>query len=474
MAWIWFAAGCVAGGLLLWAFARGQANAGNVLAEERRNELERVRAELAGKELKIGEVSGELEKARLEAATAKTRIEVVEAATAEKIATLTDVENSLKASFPSLAAAALNANNAAFITLAKNELGAQQGQAKQDLEAKHTAIKNLLQPVQTTLEKLEAGTAAIELKRENAYASMLAEVGNIRKAHELLRGETTQLVSALRDSGTRGAWGALQLKRCLEFAGMTQYCSFDLEKFVRLDSGESQRPDCVLYLPNKRTVIVDAKTPMEAFLEAIDPSLDADQRRTQLMRHARQVRLHLDALETKAYWKQFPDSPDFVICFLPKEALFSAALEADPTLIEYGSGRVILSTPTTLIALLKAIAYGWQQVEMARDAEVIKGTAISLYDKVTCLYDAFSTIGKRLTSTAKAWEDARVQMEGRGGVFPLGRKLRRYGIGTADLKDTNELQLEMHPLQADDWKPEQQLSLAAAEEDVSVSVDESV
>jgi DNA recombination protein RmuC len=177
--------------------------------------------------------------------------------------------------------------------------------------------------------------------------------------------------------------------------------------------------------------------------------------------------MHLDILETRAYWKQFSDSPDFVVCFLPKEALFSAALEADPSLIDYGTGKVILATPTTLIALLKAVAYGWQQVEMARDAEIIKETAIGLYDKVASLYDSFSSIGERLKSTAKAWEKTRVQMEGRGGVFSLGRKLRRYGIGSSDLKDTNELQLEMHPLQADDWKPEQQLSLAAAEEEAS-------
>jgi DNA recombination protein RmuC len=226
-------------------------------------------------------------------------------------------------------------------------------------------------------------------------------------------------------------------------------------------------------LPNQRTIIVDAKTPMDAFLQAIDPSLSAEEHRTQMLRHARQVRTHLDVLETKAYWKQFTNSPDFVICFLPKEALFSAALEADPTLIEYGSGKVILSTPTTLIALLKAIAYGWQQVEMARDAEIIKDTAISLYDKVASLYDSFSAMGERLKSTAKAWEKTRVQMEGRGGVFSLGRKLRRYGIGSTDLKDTSELQLEMHPLQADDWRPEQQLSLAAAEEEVPEVVEDS-
>ena len=306
--------------------------------------------------------------------------------------------------------------------------------------------------------------AALELKRENAYATVLTEIGNIKQTHELLRGETNQLVSALRDSGTRGAWGGLQLKRCIEFAGMVQYCSFDLEKFVRLESGESQRPDCVLYLPNKRTIIVDAKTPMDAFLQAIDTA-EPEERKRQMFRHAAQVRAHLDVLETKAYWKQFPDSPDFVICFLPKEALFSAALEADPTLIEYGSGRVILFTPTTLIALLKAIAYGWQQADSARDVQVIKETAMSLYDKVASLYDAFSAIGERLKSTAKAWEKARTQMEGRGGVFSLGRKLQKYGGNGAELTETNELVLEMHSLQAEDWKPNQPLSIAASTED---------
>jgi DNA recombination protein RmuC len=233
---------------------------------------------------------------------------------------------------------------------------------------------------------------------------------------------------------------------------------------VRLESGESQRPDCVLYLPNKRTVIVDAKTPMDAFLQAIDAT-DPEERKRQLFRHAAQVRAHLDVLETKAYWKQFPDSPDFVICFLPKEALFSAALEADPTLIEFGTGRVILSTPTTLIALLKAIAYGWQQADSARDVQVIKETAISLYDKVAGLYDAFTAIGERLKSTAKAWEKTRIQMEGRGGVFSLGRRLQKYGGNNTELTETNELVLEMHSLESEDWKPDHALSLAATAED---------
>jgi DNA recombination protein RmuC len=375
-----------------------------------------------------------------------------------------DDEQALKDAFAALAADALHRNNSVFVELAKEKLGEQQKEAKTDLEMRKQAVEDLLQPVKASLEKLGDETNALELKRENAYATVLTEIGNIKQTHELLRGETNQLVSALRDSGTRGAWGGLQLKRCIEFAGMVQYCSFDLEKFVRLESGESQRPDCVLYLPNKRTVIVDAKTPMDAFLQAIDAS-DPEERKRQLFRHAGQVRAHLDVLETKAYWKQFPDSPDFVICFLPKEALFSAALEADPTLIEYGSGKVILATPTTLIALLKAIAYGWQQTDSARDVQVIKETAMSLYDKVAGLYDAFSAIGERLKSTAKAWERTRIQMEGRGGVFSLGRRLQKYGGNGTGLTETNELVLEMHSLQAEDWKPDQPLSIAASTED---------
>jgi DNA recombination protein RmuC len=461
---MWLVIGLAVGAGIAWVVARGRFAADHGVLQERLAARER---ELQSALEMLAARDGELEQEKIGSvelrqlvASLKAQIEAAKEATRLR----NENEGTLRDAFSSLATQALDANSGRFIELAKKELEKQQGDATNKLTEKENAIRNLLQPVTATLEKLEAGTAALETKRESAYAGMLAEIGNIKQTHELLRSETNQLVSALRDSGTRGQWGGLQLKRCVEFAGMTQYCSFELEKFVRLASGESQRPDCVLYLPNRRTVIVDAKTPMDAFLDAIEPSLGPEERKTEMMRHARQVRMHLDVLETKAYWKQFCDSPDFVICFLPKEALFSAALEADPTLIDYGSGRVILATPTTLIALLKAVAYGWQQVEMARDAEVIKETAISLYDKVASLYDSFSTIGERLKSTAKAWEKTRVQMEGRGGVFSLGRKLRRYGVGSADLKDTSELQLEMHPLQADDWRPEQQLSLAASEE----------
>jgi DNA recombination protein RmuC len=458
---VWLVVGCVVGGIAGWLIANSRAQASLAVAGEklksRDEELERVRGSAIAQNAALDQEKDSSNGLREEVAGLKAQVEVAKEWARQRL----EDEQLLKDAFSSLASDALHKNNSIFVDLAKQKLGEQQDDAKSDLEMRKKAVEDLLLPVTASLEKLGSQTAALELKREGAYATVLAEIGNIKHTNELLRGETSQLVSALRDSGTRGEWGSLQLERCVEFAGMVQYCSFELEKFVRLESGDSQRPDCVIHLPNKRTIIVDAKTPMDAFLMAIRTS-DVDERNRQLRRHAGQVRAHLDVLETKAYWKQFTESPDFVICFLPKEALFSAALESDPSLIDYGPGKVILSTPTTLIALLKAIAYGWQQVEMARDAQIIKETAIGLYDKVASLYDSFSAIGERLRSTAKAWEKTRVQMEGRGGVFALGRRLRKYGIGGTDLKETSELLLEMHSLQAEDWKPDEPVSIAAS------------
>jgi DNA recombination protein RmuC len=471
MVLVWFAIGIATGAAVAWLIGRARLASERGIAQERisarERELHSLQESAAKQDASLEQKTLAIDVIGKENAALKAQVEAAKESAKKRL----EDEQILKDAFAALAADALHSNNSVFVDLAKEKLGEQQNEAKNDLEMRKKDIDLMLQPMKATLEKLGIDTAALELKREGAYATVLAEIGNIKQTHELLRGETNQLVSALRDSGTRGAWGGLQLKRCVEFAGMVQYCSFDLEKFVRLESGESQRPDCVLYLPNKRTVIVDAKTPMDAFLDAISVS-DIEERKGLLQKHADQVRAHLDDLDTKAYWKQFRESPDFVVCFLPKEALFSAALEADPSLIDYGTGKVILATPTTLIALLKAVAYGWQQVEMARDAQTIKDTAISLYDKVASLYDSFATIGERLKSTAKAWEKTRVQMEGRGGVFSLGRRLRKYGIGSTDLKETNELLLEMHPLQAEDWKADSALSLAASGEDVNLANEE--
>lgn len=453
--------GFFVGALATWVLMRSRFAADHAVTEERLvvrdRELELDRETLTARDAELTRERADSSILRQQVAALSAQIEAARVAAQQRAAD----ESALKNAFSALAADALDANSQRLVALAKGELGQQQIQAASKLAEKESAITALLQPVQASLEKLEAGTTALELKRESAYASMLTEIGNIRQTHELLRGETNQLVSALRDSGTRGIWGALQLQRCIEFAGMHRYCSFDLEKFVRLDSGGSQRPDCVLYLPNKRTVIVDAKTPMEAFLQAVKAS-DGEERKRLLMKHAAQVRAHLDLLETKAYWKQFSDSPDFVICFLPKEALFSAALEADPSLIEYGSGNVILATPTTLIALLKAVAYGWHQLDIARDAEKIRDAALKVHAKLALMHESILDLGAKLRGAGRAYDEMLTRAEGQGGLFSIARKLRELKIGERDLPESKPASVEPRPLSSEDWQG--QLSLVASAE----------
>ena len=456
-----FLIGCFMGALATWLLTRIRFAADHAVTEERLatrdRELRLVSETLAARDADLKQERADSSILRQQVAALSAQIEAAKV-TAQQRA---EDENALKNAFSALAADALDANSQRLVALAKGELGQQQIDAASKLAEKEKAISTLLQPVKASLEKLEAGTAALELKRESAYASMFAEIGNIRQTHELLRGETNQLVSALRDSGARGSWGALQLQRCIEFAGMHQYCSFDLEKFVRLDSGGAQRPDCVLYLPNRRTVIVDAKTPMEAFLQAVGTP-DGEERRRLLTKHAAQVRAHLDTLETKAYWKQFSDSPDFVICFLPKESLFSAALEADPSLIEYGSGNVILATPTTLIALLKAVAYGWHQLDIARDAEKIRDAALKVHAKLALMHESILDLGAKLRGAGRAYDEMLARAEGQGGLFSIARKLRELKIGERDLPESKPASVEPRPLSSEDWQG--QLSLVASAE----------
>jgi DNA recombination protein RmuC len=320
----------------------------------------------------------------------------------------------------------------------------------------------LLKPMQESLAKLSTHSQNLEVKREGAYREVLAEIQNMQKSHVDLRRETTQLVAALRAPQVRGNWGQMQLKKCVEFAGMLQYASFEVEKFVR---GEevSIRPDMVVKLPNGRSIIVDAKTPLDAFLNA-SACEDEAQRSLYMKAHAAQVRKHLDALCGKAYWKQFPESPDFVVCFLPSEVLFSAALEQDPSLLEYSAeSRVLLATPTTLIALLKAVAYGWKQSQIARDAQLIRNEALNVQSKLVGMHDAIVELGKRLRSAGKAYDDMLVKAEGRGGLFSISRKLRELEIGEQELPVLEPAGVQLRPLTSDEWQG--RLSLVAAESD---------
>jgi DNA recombination protein RmuC len=372
--------------------------------------------------------------------------------TAEQDA-LKQMRANLEDSFRSAASRVLNENSAAFLKLARQELGQQQQVAGSQLEQKEKAIENLLRPVRETLEKLQLGTQELEVRREGAYQSLKQLVEGMQTSHTDLRRETSQLISALRAPKVRGNWGELQLKRCIEYAGMVQHASFDIEVFVRGDEN-SIRPDCVIKLPNDRTIIIDVKTPFDAFLDAMSAT-DETIREAKLTAHAMRVREHLSALSAKSYWKQFKNSPDFVVCFLSSEVFFSAALEQDPGLIEFGSNsNVILATPTTLIALLKAVAYGWQQLEITKNAQAICEVGAKLYDKLSTSQKYFIQMGNALTSAVKQYNNLIGSMEGRGSVFTYANKLHELHIGQDELPEVGMLESVTRELKSDDWKSE--------------------
>lgn len=466
---IWFIIGCLAGGVVGWLISASRAQSARAAAAATtaamQAEIKGLRDSAAASDRLVDAKSRELqdvrasaEAARVEAAALRSQIQAERKATDEKVQALVNIETSLKASFEALAASALDANSKRLMALAKGELEKQQVESEKDLAAKESAIEILLKPMQESLAKLSTHSQELEVKRQGAYEAMLAEIQNIQRSHADLRKETTQLVAALRAPKVRGNWGEMQLRKCVEFAGMVQHASFEVEKFVK---GEdvSIRPDLIVKLPNGRSIIVDAKTPLDAFLDA-SASEDETQRAAFLAAHAAQVRKHLDALCGKAYWKQFPESPDFVVCFLPSEVLFSAALEQDPSLLEYSAeSRVLLATPTTLIALLKAVAYGWKQSQIARDAQLIRDEALKVQSKLVGLHDAIVQLGKQLRNASKAYDDMLIKAEGRGGLFSISRKLRELEIGEQDLPVLEPTAMQLRPMTSDDWQG--RLSLAA-------------
>ena len=458
--------GLVVGGLAAWLLAKALIGSETGILRERIAARERDLAALTEtvslRERSLAEEQSACGAARAEVAGLKAQLASEQKATQEKLENLIAVEKSLKDSFEALAASALDANSQRLLQLTSKELEKQQTDANHQLARKQTAIEEMLKPMRESLGLLSTHSQELEVKREGAYQAVLAEIRNIQQSHIDLRRETTQLVQALRAPKVRGNWGELQLRKCVEFAGMVQYASFDVEKFVR-GQDANYRPDLVVKMPNGRTIIVDAKTPLDAFLDA-SAAEDEVVRSAKMLAHAARVRKHLEELSSKAYWRQFVDSPDFIVCFLPSEVLFSAALEQDPSLIEYSaSAGVLLATPTTLIALLKAVAFGWQQAEIAKNAVVIRDTALAAYGKLTGLYSDFIDLGKRLKSAGESYDSMLTKAEGRGGLFSISRKLKELGIGEKELPDLKAIGMTLKPLESEDWQPT--LSLAANAEE---------
>ncbi len=372
--------------------------------------------------------AGRIETLRAELAAAQARLEALTLQDADRLALLEQSETRLRAAFASLAGETLRTNSELFLRLAREALGRDQAVAQGALKERELAIAQLVEPLRTALERTEAQVQSLERERREAFASLRTQIETVASGQAQLQRETRNLVTALRRPEVRGRWGELTLRRLVELAGLAEHCDFTEQLQVVGEQG-ALRPDLIVHMPDARELVIDAKTPLEAYLAALDAETE-EQRAQALRRHAQQVETRVRELASKSYWTQFERSPEFAVLFLPGDQFLSAALAERPELLETALGQsVIIATPSTLIALLKAVAYGWRQAAVAHNAALIRDLGQELYRRLATFNGHLGRMGQRLSTAVEAYNAAVGSLERQ--VLPQARRFSELGV-TAD------------------------------------------